>query len=89
MYDARYETQNSKGDVNEKIGITSSFQKYTDWWKNDGQNDFTNIRTGEWHFRSISYFLVVDSRKINNNGCELQKKTNSELSIQKTIEFEE
>ena len=57
MYNARYETQNSKGDVNEKIGITSSFQKYTDWWKNDGQNDFTNIRTGEWHFRSIGYFF--------------------------------
>ena len=40
-------------------------------------------------FVQLVIFLVVDSQKINNNGCELQKKTNSELSIQKTIEFEE
>lgn len=62
--DSGYKTQNGEGNVDNKIGTTSSFQKYTDWWKYDCQNYFTNIRTGERHFCSFFLIFVVDYRKI-------------------------
>jgi len=41
--DTRNVTQNGQTDVDEQVGSASSFKKDTQWWEDDGEDDFTDI----------------------------------------------
>lgn len=43
-------TQNGQKDVNEEGGRTTSFQKDTQWWKNDSNDKLEDVGTSEGHF---------------------------------------
>lgn len=46
MDDARNETQDGQQDVDQQVSTASSLQENTEWWQEDGEDDFADIAVG-------------------------------------------
>lgn len=43
MDDARDVAQYREEDIDQKVGIATTLEEDTNWWQEDGENDFANV----------------------------------------------
>jgi len=49
MDDSRDVSEDGQQDVDEEVGIASTFKEDTQWWDEDGEDDLDDIASGERH----------------------------------------
>ena len=64
MDNTGYVTENCQEDVDRQVSFASSFQENSQRWKEDGKEEFANIRARQRHLSS-GWFFLVDFRMIS------------------------
>ena len=64
MDDTRDVAQYREENVNQKVGIATALEEDTNWWQEDGKNDFANITVAITYVTTCSHFAAEPRRNV-------------------------